>query len=159
VYTQNSEFCPLKDIPGESGPPYITPISSCTIPTVLDTVVINGPRIGAQPTLTISPASVNFGSVTVGKTSAPRTITITNKSTATGSLQSFQDVIPPQSASANFAVATNSCVSALPLAPGGSCKFTVTFTPSKTGAVTASVMLLDNAPDTPQLVTLTGTGQ
>jgi ASPM-SPD-2-Hydin domain-containing protein len=97
--------------------------------------------------------------VTVGKTSAARTITITNKSTATGTLQSFDPVIPPQSASGNFAVATNSCLPALPLAAGGSCKITVTFTPTKSGSVTASVMLLDNAPDTPEIVTLTGTGQ
>jgi len=43
-----------------------------------------------------------------------------------------------------------------PVAPSGSCTIQVTFTPSASGAQTGTLTIADNAPDSPQVVTLTG---
>jgi hypothetical protein len=51
---------------------------------------------------------------------------------------------------------TNTCGSSL--AAGGSCTITVRFAPTATGAIDGSVSIFDNAPLSPQVVGLTGTG-
>jgi hypothetical protein len=45
------------------------------------------------------------------------------------------------------------------VAAKGSCTITVTFTPSATGARSATVSVVDNAGASPQTVPLAGTGQ
>ena len=57
--------------------------------------------------------------------------------------------------SAEFS-ATNNCGSSV--AAGASCTFTVTFAPTFGGTQTASLTIADNAPGSPQAVSLTGTG-
>src|SRR5438094_9136782 len=44
------------------------------------------------------------------------------------------------------------------VAAGASCMVSVTFTPTATGTRTGTVTLNDNAPNTPQRISLTGTG-
>jgi hypothetical protein len=51
------------------------------------------------------------------------------------------------------------CASGTNLSPGASCEIKVSFTPTETGARTGSVNFTDNAPGSPQSVTLTGTGK
>jgi hypothetical protein len=51
---------------------------------------------------------------------------------------------------------TNTCGASVPA--GGSCKITVTFTPTTTGTQTASVSITDNAPNSPQSLPLSGVG-
>jgi len=53
-------------------------------------------------------------------------------------------------------VSANAC--APPVAPGGSCTVQVTFTPTATGSRTGSLTIMDNAPGSPQSVSLSGTG-
>jgi len=45
------------------------------------------------------------------------------------------------------------------LAPGKLCKIRVTFTPTQVGSPTGNGTITDNAPDSPQLVPLSGTGK
>ncbi|PYX94241.1 MAG: hypothetical protein DMG71_13120, partial [Acidobacteria bacterium] len=51
---------------------------------------------------------------------------------------------------------TNNCASSV--APGASCTIAVSFTPSATGTRNASLAITDNAPKSPQKVSLTGSG-
>jgi sugar lactone lactonase YvrE len=108
---------------------------------------------GVTPTATLTPATYNFGSLTVGSTSPQLVLTLTNTSNVSlhtaGSLSSSPAFVL-------LATATG-CVDTTVLAPGGSCNLTVNFSPTAVGAVTGTISIASEAgTDT---VTLTGTGQ
>jgi hypothetical protein len=146
-----------------------TPASNCTI-TVTFTPTVPGSRVGAltltdnaanspqvilltgtgvaQPIVALSANTLSFGSQVVNTTSLPQTVTVTNSGTAALNLTSI-------TASGPFAQ-TNSCGSSL--AAGGICTISVTFTPTAAGSALGSVTLTDNAANSPQTISLTGTG-
>ena len=98
--------------------------------------------------VTYSPASLNFGSVTVGTSATPQTVTITNNQgvSATGvSVSVFGD----------FTI-TGGCPGALLI--GKSCTISVGFKPTATGERTGAVIVTDNGTGQPQTIELTGTG-
>jgi hypothetical protein len=102
----------------------------------------------------LSSNSINFGTVTVGKTGSTHTVTITNLSTASLSLS------PLQVTGANpgdFPLSQNTCGSYL--AGSGSCSVSVTFEPLASGSRSASLSVTDGDPTSPQKVTLSGTGK
>jgi Abnormal spindle-like microcephaly-assoc'd, ASPM-SPD-2-Hydin len=101
------------------------------------------------PDVSLSTTSVNFGSQTVGTTSAAQSVTLTNTGNAMLSIASI-------SATGDFAT-TNVCGGGI--APGQNCTISVTFTPWAAGARTGSVNIVDNAAGSPHTVTLIGTGQ
>jgi hypothetical protein len=105
-------------------------------------------KISPAPVVTASPASLTFGPQGVGTTSAPQTLTLTNTGDAA---LSVSNVV----ASGDFAPANN-CAS--PVAVGGSCTISVTFTPTAIGTRSGAITITDNAPGSPQMVSLTGTG-
>jgi len=104
------------------------------------------------PTVVISPSSKNFGSVSVGGGSAQQIFTVTNDSpsTVTISAISFTGADPEDFSQ------SNTCSTAL--ATAGTCTVTVTFAPAAAGARAATLTLTDDAPTTPQIALLTGTG-
>ncbi|MGA8312365.1 MAG: choice-of-anchor D domain-containing protein [Terriglobales bacterium] len=97
---------------------------------------------------TLAPTSLSFGSVALGSMSATKTVTLTNGSKIALSVSSI-------TASGDFAQ-SNTCGSSV--AAKGSCKLTVTFQPTATGARRGSVTITDNARTTTQTINLTGTG-
>jgi len=106
------------------------------------------------PTVALSPASLGFLPTKVGTTSAPLTETVTN--TGTGALINFTWSITGPNAG-DFSIASTTCLST-GLAPGGSCRFSITFKPSVTGTRSATLTLSDNALNSPQNVGLSGKG-
>ena len=102
-----------------------------------------------SPVVNLSPASLNFGSVVVGATSAAKAVTVSNSGQATLKISSI-------AAGGEFAIASNTCGSTL--AVGAKCKLTVTFTPTQAESVTSAIALTDNAANSTQVVTLSGTG-
>ena len=107
----------------------------------------------AEPSAAVSliPRNLDFGNQPVGITSSPQVSTLTNKGELPLTVTSIQ-VIGPNSS--NFGQ-TNNCTSE---PSGGSCQISVTFTPLVTGNGNASVSITDNAPNSPQLLPLTGVG-
>jgi len=101
--------------------------------------------------VTLSAKSLDFGDVTVGQTSAPQQVTLQNTGSNDLSISSIV-------ASGDFAQ-TNNCPTSTAVAPSVSCTISVTFTPTKTGLRKGAVTITDNAPKSPQKVTLSGTGQ
>lgn len=73
----------------------------------------------------VSPSSLTFGSLPIGTTSAPQTVTVSN--TGSAPLQ-----VTGVSVWGSFS-STGNCVSASPIAPGGSCSELVTFAPLSVG--------------------------
>ncbi len=95
-----------------------------------------------------SPTALAFGNINIGNTTPSQTVTITNVGAAP-----LTSVAVTTSVS-NFAQ-TNNCPATL--AAGASCNITVTFSSATAGLVQGNIQISDNAPDSPQLISLSGT--
>ncbi len=100
------------------------------------------------PWAVLSPTSLTFASQKVGTTSAPQPATLTNTGSATLNITSIKT-------SGNFHQ-TNTCGKTLNA--GIACQISVTFTPTRTGKRRGKLTVADNAANSPQSVSLTGTG-
>lgn len=111
-------------------------------------VLIN--TTNSVPGAGFSPISVTFPSQTVGTSSTPTAVTLTN----TGAIAMIVTGVSVGGANASAFAETNNCGTIQPLA---SCTINVTFSPSSVGAAMASLMVTDNAAGSPQAVALSGT--
>jgi len=106
------------------------------------------------------PATLDFGKVAVGSTSAPQSITLQNVGTQ-----------PLNAVASGLIIATGfvqvpgpgtDCTSAFSLAPGATCTLTIVFAPQSAGIVRGTAMFTDNAlnkaPSVTQSVKLKGIG-
>ena len=120
-------------------------VSDASNPNV--TVTLSG--TGTSPgQLTVSPATLNFGNVTVG-----------GSQSLAGSLSAGSGGITVASASWNGVGFALSGVSfPFTLVAGQSMPFTVTFAPQTAGSVTGTVTFISNATNSPSTEQLTGTG-
>lgn len=149
---------PLTLTPGQTAP-----LSVTFTPTAAETVsgnvtvttsqgsnaVIPVNGTGVQAALTVTPASVSFGSVTVG---SPNTQTLQLKNTGTGVLTITQLSVTGSGYS------TSAVTLPLSLNPGATSTFNVQFAPQSAGSATGSISLVSNAPTSPTSVALSGTG-
>ncbi len=101
---------------------------------------------GGAPAASLSPTSLSFNDQTVGTTSAPQAVTLTN----TGAINLQVTHIE---ASGDFGE-TNDCGTALRAL--SSCTIQVTFSPAASGVRTGSLTITDDAADSPQAISLTG---
>jgi uncharacterized protein YjdB len=103
---------------------------------------------------TLKPASLNFTQA-IMTTSAAQTVRLTN----TGSLPLVVSSITAPSAPFKEPQPAGACSSAsFSLAPNSYCTISVTFGPTSTGTFTGSISITDNAPGSPQKISLKGTG-
>ena len=114
---------------------------------------------GGGPAVTLSPASLKWGKILVGRTVGPKKVTLTNTGNATLNISTIV-------ATGDFALkpikATKKiipCVNGSTVAAGASCILKVTFTPTQTGLRSGDVTFTDNAADSPQNLPLSGTGK
>jgi len=113
------------------------------------TISLSGEGIASPaPALVLSQPSLGFGMVTIGATSIPRSVTVSNSGSAALLFSGIQ------SASSEFK-ATHNCPASL--APGESCTITVTYTPASANAA-ESVVITSNAFSSPNSIALTGLG-
>ena len=110
----------------------------------------------AQAQVGLSTPSITFGGQSMGTSSPPAPLTITNTGNATLTIASIS------STQAQFTV-SGTCTS---VAPGASCPVSVTFTPTATGGalhsttnVTGTLNVASNASGSPHGVALSGTGE
>jgi hypothetical protein len=102
------------------------------------------------PAVSLSATALNFKKVPIGQTSSPQTVTLTNVGSATLNISSI-------AASGDFNISSNTCGATV--TAGANCAVSVTFKPTKKGARKGTLSFNDNAPNTPQTVALSGTGQ
>jgi hypothetical protein len=120
-------------------------------PTV-STQVQNASGVGVLP-VTMSPTSVLFGAVTVGSTSATQVVTVTNNQTTPIPITS---VI----ASGDFISTSGGGIPCGANIPANSiCTLGVQFSPTVKGAISGTLTLSYSAGSSPQVVSLSGTGQ
>jgi len=116
---------------------------------VLDSnVFIKGGSL-ASTVVSLSPTGLAFGNENVGSTSAAQTVTLTNVGTAA------LIGVSVATSSAMF-TETNTCAANVP--PGGNCAISVKFAPTAAGVAQGSLSITDSAGDSPQPVSLAGTG-
>lgn len=104
---------------------------------------------GVQAALTVTPSSVNFGNVSVGSPNS-QTIQLTNSGTG---------VLTISQASVTGAGYSTSALS-LPVSlnPNQATTFNVQFAPASAGSASGSVSVVSNAPNSPAVIGLSGTG-
>jgi uncharacterized repeat protein (TIGR01451 family) len=95
-----------------------------------DTVSLSG--TGIAPVISVTPGSLQFGSVLVGTTSAPQTVTVANAGDSPLTVASA-------STSGPFAVSNDACSGAGPIGPGGTCQIAVVFAPTATGPASGTL--------------------
>lgn len=113
------------------------------------TISLSGTGGATTSPVTLSASTLNFGTVTTGTTSAAITVTVTNRQSASLSFSSIGITGP-------FAIASNTCGTGI--GAGASCSVGVTFNPAATGSATGTLTFADSATNSPQKVTLSGTG-
>jgi hypothetical protein len=102
----------------------------------------------AQPSLSISPASLTFGNQTVGTQSAAQTVTVTNSGTTAVTISTI-------GVTGSY-VETNTCGTSLKAE--GVCTISVMFRPAAAGTIKGSLGIKSSSTSAPQSIALTGTG-
>ena len=97
--------------------------------------------------------SLIFPATKVGTTSSSQSVTLTNTG---GAALSIAGIAMTGANPTSFVFANNCGTS---LAAGASCSIHGHFAPTATGSLTAAITITDNAPGSPQSITLSGTGQ
>jgi hypothetical protein len=111
----------------------------------------------------VEPTAIDFGTVPI-HTLVPvtRTITVTNPSPLELNLREFQFQLFSGAESPAFppfaSLAGGTCRPGSAVPGGGSCTITMEFIPRVIGLAAAELRIVDDAPDSPQVVHLTGTG-
>jgi len=108
---------------------------------------------GVGTYISLSPTSLSFGTVAVGKSSTPQVITLTNADSAAVRI----GTVSVTGTDPGDFTQSNTCGSSV--AAKGSCSITVTFTPTAAGARSANVSIQDTGGGSPQTASLSGTGQ
>ena len=108
--------------------------------------------IGTQ--ISLSPVSLNLGTVAVGATSAAKSVTLTNVGTTTVTFTGFSIA---GTNPGDYQISGNTCGTSL--AAGGSCTVSLQFKPTATGTRKGVLRVADNGGGSPQTAPLTGVGQ
>ncbi len=106
------------------------------------------------PPATVSPTSINFGSVNVSTTSHLTTVTYTNQSGAPITINSI-NVTGPFNVNPTL---LNGCIAGLTVAAAGTCGMQASFSPVAAGLTFGSISIADSAALSPRVVSLSGTG-
>jgi hypothetical protein len=109
----------------------------------------------ANPAISVEPASLDFGSRTVGEGPGPGQ-TVTVESTGTTPLN-LVDVALTGPGAGQFQIVSGNCAGA-ELEAAESCQVSVAFVPTATGAHAATLEISSDAPGAPATVALSGTG-
>ena len=103
--------------------------------------------------ITLSPSSINFGTVAVGNTSAVSVITVTNNMSTAVPINSVV-------ASGGFISTTGGSIPCGSSVPANStCTLGVEFSPTITGTISGALTFSYGAGSSPQVASLSGTGQ
>jgi hypothetical protein len=115
-----------------AGPPYVFKVSG--------TGLLSAPQV--------SPSNLSFGDQSVGAASASQTVTFTNTGALALSITGLTI--------SNGWTQSNNCLPSVP--PKGSCTVNVSFRPGSSGSVNGALTFREYTTNSPQSVTLSGTG-
>jgi dienelactone hydrolase len=134
--------------PSQLGPRAAAITFTDSAPGSPQSVPLSGFGVTSGPNATLSATKLTFATQLVGTSSAAQAVTLTDYGTTALSITRIV-------ASGDFR-ASNNCGSSL--AALASCTISVTFKPTAAGVRTGTLSITDNAPGSPQTVSLQGTG-
>ena len=111
-------------------------------------------RAQVQAAVQLSSTTLAFGNQHLNVASAAQTVTVTNGSSLA---VAFTAVSVAGENAGDFAKTADTCFG-VSLSPQGTCTVSVTFTPSALGSRTAALNFTDTTSNSPQTVSLSGTG-
>lgn len=124
--------------PKSGGPRSSTMLLFDNAPDSPQRVSLAGSGVGAV--VTFAPSSLDFGTVTLGTTSAPRTFALVN----TGDGPVAISKVALQIATPDFAISADTCTGSV-VGPGQRCSVSMTFTPSSIGLTDGTLVgVFDN---------------
>jgi photosystem II stability/assembly factor-like uncharacterized protein len=135
----------------------ITSGNSTFIAVGKESIIIQSDLIAPEPQISVSPDSLNFDSVTVGSSSPPQTITVTNQ--GTDDLLIDQVTVKGENTK-DFKIQNDFC-SDKTIEPSETCTVRVVFSPKSKGAKMVVLSFPSNDPDmndNPYQVILSGLG-
>jgi sugar lactone lactonase YvrE len=124
--------------------------------TLPDILVFNGPYPpAARPQIQFAPGTtISFGNAPLGSTSST-TLTVNNIGAGSMLTPFFFDT---GANAADFSAGALEPCGGNSLAPNGTCDVQLSFTPSRLAAESATFTVLDDSPDEPQTISVSGTG-
>jgi len=114
-------------------------------------ITVTGGGVTSAGTLSVSPSSLTFAALRVGQTSPAQTVQLANTGNTAINISSI-------TATGDFAETTTCGTLPTVLNVGATCSISITFTPTATGSRTGGLTIDDDASNTPQGVSLAGTG-
>jgi hypothetical protein len=103
---------------------------------------------GSSAVVNLTPSTLTFPNTTIGISSAAQTVTLLNQGNAALTISGIK-------VTGDFAQSNNCPTS---LGAGANCTFNVTFTPTISGSRSGSLTVTDSSANSPQTVSLSGTG-
>jgi hypothetical protein len=164
TYTVNSNGTGTITIPSQAGQPMGKTFAFVitNYPSELLVLQTNRPGDGVLYSIgqlqttaqaTVSPIALNYAAQSVGTTSPAKIVTLKNNLSTALTVKTFTFTGTDPS---DFAVSAHSCTASL--AANSSCTISVVFKPKATGTRTATLNVNDSANNSPQTISLTGTG-
>ena len=108
-------------------------------------------------TMLLTETALSLGVQTVGTTSTNHSVSLYDEGTGAITFAGSNAFTITGPNASDFAITFNNCSTSL-TGGGGACTLDVAFTPSIVGLETATLNIADSAPDSPETVTLFGTG-
>ena len=121
--------------------------------SITKTTTLNLTVAASGTTVIVSPTSLTWGSVAKGKTGAAQVVTLQNTGTSTLNISRIATTGDFGSTGGH----KTDCLTTV--SAGASCTVYVTFTPTQSGLRAGFLIFTDTAPNSPQTVTLSGTGK
>ena len=113
---------------------------------------LSGTGTSAQTGVSFSPTSLSWGTVLIGQTSATKTVSLTNSTSAALKIASV-------GVGSDYKITSMSCpLSPLTVTVGASCTISVAFHPLAQGLRSDMITVTDSDASSPQLVALSGSG-
>jgi len=145
-------FDPPSVTPGATGAQSVLTIS--TVSSAASTLAVQARAraaaiIAQLSGIAVFPSALTFGTQTINTTAPPQLVFLTNTGADAMTIASILT-------SGDFSAIRNCGAT---LAPGASCAVSINFTPTVAGTRTGNLQFVDDAPGSPHVVTLTGTGQ
>jgi hypothetical protein len=147
--------------PTASGSRSATLLLTGTVTGLPQTVALSG--TGGTPNITLSATSLTFDTSWPGKSLPVKYAKLTNSGTGTATL-SGASVRGTEAGDftlsdpATLPAGKPGCTSGMTLAPKAKCYFGINFNPTASGAQSATLVISDDAADSPQSLALSGTG-
>ena len=122
------------------------------------TIQLQGGQASGAPVVSFNVNPAAFGNQNLNTTSATLQVTLTNTGTASLNLTNVSALGGTNPGDFAILNTTTTCTTGAVVAASGSCVLNLTFTPTALGARSAIITFTDNAADSPETLTLTGTG-